>query len=190
MSSRGSFFYLENDMLTQKRLKEVLHYDPEAGVFTWLVARGNKIKAGDIAGSVGPVGYRKIGIDGKIYKASRLACLYMEGCFPEYEVDHRDRVKNNNKWYNLRHATRSYNMKNCKIVSDNTSGVTGVNFHKKHNKWQAYITDGGKTMHLGSFNNFINAVHARWEAEVKYGWPNCNTTSPAFSCLQKKSPGY
>jgi len=171
-------------MLTQKRLKEVLHYDPEAGVFTWLVARGNKIKAGDIAGSVGPVGYRKIGIDGKIYKASRLACLYMEGCFPEYEVDHRDRVKNNNKWYNLRHATHQCNNRNKGVTKANTSGVVGVCFDKRRNKWRSHIMVSGKSFHLGYFANLAGAAKARWQAEKKYNYPNCNITSSALDYLK------
>ena len=75
-------------MLTQAKLKEVLHYDPETGDFTWQVSTANCIKVGALAGSKDSYGYHKIAIKGKTYKAHRLAWLYTHGEFPEDAIDH------------------------------------------------------------------------------------------------------
>lgn len=171
--------------LTQKRLKEVLYYDPDAGIFRWLVTY-QRVKTGDIAGSVSKTtGYRCIYINGKSYIASRLAYLYMEGYFPEYEIDHKDGNKNNDVWSNLRHVSHLCNMRNQKIRRTNTSGVTGVYWEKRHNKWYASICMFGKRKYLGSYINFIDAVKARWKAEKKYGWPGCDENSSAFNYLKQ-----
>ena len=91
-----------NKKLTQKKLKKILKYNSETGVFTWLVSKsGIKRK---LAGSIDREGYRRIGIEGKNYSASRLVWLYMEGYFPEYQIDHINRIKNDDRWENLRHV--------------------------------------------------------------------------------------
>ena len=169
--------------LTQKRLKEVLHYDPITGIFINRINRSN-VKVGSIAGYVQPDDYRYIRIDCKGYKASRLAWLYMEGYFPEHEVDHRDRIKHNDRWKNLRHLTHSCNVKNASIKSNNKSGVTGVHWNKHNQKWTTYISITGKSKYLGSFIDFIDAVKARYQAEVKYGWFECNDKTSAYLYLK------
>lgn len=97
--------------------------------------------------------------------AHRLAFLYMEGYFREVSI--------------------SCNNKNCNIYKSNTSGITGVHFYKKYKKWLVYIVVKSKTKNLGYFDNFIEAVKARWEAEVKYKYPDCNITSSAYIYLKK-----
>lgn len=172
--------------LTQKELKRLLHYDPETGIFVRLIATTNNIKIGDVPGYINKSGYRLIRINGKRYFASRLAHLYMEGYFPEHEIDHRDRDRSNDAWENLRHVNRVCNMRNQKIRNTNKSGITGVGWFKRDNKWRSRIMIFGKENHLGYYQNFIDAVKARWEAEKQYNWPNCNTTSPAFEFLKKE----
>ena len=117
--------------LTQKRLKELLYYNLDTGIFTNRIDRSN-VKVGDIAGYINSKGYRCIRVDCKIYRASRLAWLYMKGYFPEHEVDHEDRVRHNDRWKNLRHLTHSCNLKNRGVNSNNTSGITGVNWDKRY----------------------------------------------------------
>jgi len=173
--------------LTQKRLKEILHYNPKAGIFTWLRTRGGAIK-GDDVGYINKVGYRIIGIDNKLYNASRLAWLYMSGYFPEHEVDHRDRIKNNNKWENLRHVSHQCNLRNCKKRNTNTSGITGVSWHKRCKKWQVQIKTLDRLIHIGYFNSKLNAAKARWEAEKGHNFPNCNSKSTAYLYLKSHNP--
>lgn len=171
-------------MLTQKRLKEVLHYNPDTGIFRWLINRNQNVKIGDIAGSK-KQGYIHIGVDQIGYKASRLAWLYVKGYFPENLVDHENRVRDDDRWENLRETSKRCNSINSKIQSNNTSGVTGVG--KENKKWKVYIWIMGKPIRLGLFSNFIDAVKARWEGEKKYNFPNCNSTSSAYLYLKEKN---
>ena len=120
--------------LTQERLKELLDYNPDTGVFTRRVSVQG-CKAGDIAGCLNGKGYRRISVDSKVYVASRLAFLYMGGYLPEYDVDHINRIRDDNKWSNLRHVSRQCNMRNGSRRSTNTSGITGVCWCKQYKKW-------------------------------------------------------
>ncbi len=149
--------------LTQKRLKELLHYDPDTGIFTWLIDYKTK---GRVSCEVLPhynQGYACIHLDGKQRKMHRLAFLYMEGEFPTDCVDHINRVRNDNKWSNLRHASRSVNNHNTK----NNNKVIGVCFHRASCKWTAYgnRNEGGVLPYLGIYENWFEAVCARksWE---------------------------
>ena len=84
----------------------------------------------------------------------------------------------------LRHVSRQCNNRNCIIGKNNKSGVIGVSWSKPNKKWVSQITVERKVNYLGRFVNLKDAVQARWEAEVKYGFPNCNTTSSAFTYLE------
>ena len=95
-------------MLKVDDLRGLLAYDPSSGHFTWRVRRG-RAAAGKQAGYPQSRGYIQIGVRGSLYLAHRLAWLYMTGEWPVAEIDHRDGVINNNKWENLRPATRPEN---------------------------------------------------------------------------------
>src|SRR5437879_5605760 len=113
---------MEAAMLTAERLKELLTYDPETGEFRWKVAPNGRVRVGDIAGCVSSRGYILIGIDGALYRAHRLAFLFMTGAFPEPQVDHSNRDKADNRWLKLREANNSQNNANKPAQSNNTSG--------------------------------------------------------------------
>jgi hypothetical protein len=127
-------------MITQKRLKEVLAYNPRTGIFYWRVATGHRSKRGSVAGNLCR-GYVRIGIDGKSYKAQSLAWLYMYGVYLAM-LDHKNRVKNDNRVCNLRPADKSKNMMNSIKRCDNVSGYRGVSFCQHHQRWRAKITAG------------------------------------------------
>lgn len=160
-----------------------MHYNPETGVFTWRIKKSGNTKAGCVAGSLRTIGYITIHVDNIDYKAHRLAFLYMEGYFPELFLDHINRIKNDNRWDNLREVSPSCNQRNTGINKNNTSGVKGVFWFPDSKKWVSRIKVFGKLNHLGYFENFNDAVKARWEAEVKYEFPNCNSTSSAYQYL-------
>ncbi|HFZ8394724.1 TPA: HNH endonuclease [Salmonella enterica subsp. enterica serovar Saintpaul] len=124
-------------MLTQEKLKELFDYDQKTGLFTYRVSRGNK-KAGSVADSLTSDGYIRIQISGKPYMAHVLAFLYVKGYLPDM-VDHKDRIRNNNAWNNLRESTYSQNQRNKKLKSK--SGYTNVVWERNRQKWRVLIRD-------------------------------------------------
>lgn len=114
---------MQQNNLTQSELKLLLNYCPITGTFTWMKRSNSHVDAGSVAGTLRPDGYINIGVKGKRYQAHRLAFLYMLGEFPSYDVDHINKVKNDNAWINLRPATRSENMQNTSKKSNNTSAL-------------------------------------------------------------------
>ena len=153
-------------MLDQRRLKELLCYNPDTGVFVWNISPTNSIKAGDVAGYLKDDRSPRIEIriDYKLYKASRLAWLYMNGEWPKRLVDHIDGDSLNNKWNNLRLATHHQNSCNQKKRRDNTSGYKGVCWNENAGKWKARITRQGKELHLGYFSSKEEAYDAYCKA--------------------------
>lgn len=106
-------------MLTNERLKEVLHYDSLTGMFTWKLSVTNSVRVGDVAGHVKNNGYAQVSIDGKKYYLHRLAWFYIYNVWPPvgYEIDHKDLIKNNNRIKNLRLSTRTTNNQNVIVKS-------------------------------------------------------------------------
>ena len=169
-------------MITQERLKELLHYCPETGVFTWLDYIGrvnNQTKPGDTAGSLDKLsGYIRITVLGKAYRAHRLAFLYMTGSFPKDNTDHVNQVKHDNRWENIRDVTQAENTKNISMHKDNKSGFTGVYWCKRSIKWVSCVRVEGKLKNLGYFISLDKAIEARKKANIKYGFhPNHGQSS-------------
>lgn len=109
----------------------------------------------------------------------------MEGYLPENPVDHINRNRSDNKWNNLREVSHSCNSRNMDKPKTNTSGVVGVYLSGNKKSYCSYITINQKTVHLGTSKTFEEAVKARWEAEKKYEFLNCNTTSTAYNWLRE-----
>ena len=161
-------------MITQAQLKEVLHYCPETGVFTWLIGRPGRRKGSEAGcvnrGKHSGKSYRHVGVHNRDYLAHRLAFLYMTGDFPEDQVDHMDGNGLNNAWSNLRAVTGAENSKNIRKCANNTSGTTGVYWDRRKRKWQVKIKLPGLYKSLGYFHNKEEAIAARKAAEVFYGF--------------------
>jgi hypothetical protein len=154
-------------VLTQERLIELLHYDPDTGLFTRLRTRGSS-KAGAIAGGIskGPRdGYLRIKVDGKRYKAHRLAFLYMTGKWPNGLVDHKDTNKLNNSWKNLRESTNGQNKANGRTYKNNKLGIKGVSLRGR--KYHARIYHSGKLTTLGTFETAEKANQAYYAAATE-----------------------
>lgn len=154
--------------LTQARLKELIHYDPKTGLFTWRQNHAPKARLGQRAGHKEKIGPIRIRVEGHCYMSHRLAWLYMKGKWPEEWIDHKDGDPSNNRWKNLRQATPKQNQWNKKRLITNTSGRTGVSWIKKRNKWRAFIGRYPNGKFLGLFDEFDEAVAARLAAEKKY----------------------
>lgn len=156
------------ECLTQERLREVLRYDPDTGLFVWLVSTSNRVAVGQIAGSRESYGYWVIGVDGTVYRAQRLAWLYMTGEWPPALVDHRNLDRKDNRWRNLRLATHSQNHANAGLIASNSSGHKGVSKNKRLGKWHACIMVDKRRFHLGFFSDIAAAAAAYERAAVKH----------------------
>lgn len=152
--------------LSQAYLKEILHYDSETGVWTWRVNR-RKVKPGQRAALAPPSRgrCRQIRIDGKLYRTSRLAWLYMKGEWPKAQIDHKNRNPSDDRFDNLREATNQQNCWNKYIR--NTSGFKGVRWCKANQKWDARIAINGKSRYLGYFLTKEQAAAAYREAALR-----------------------
>lgn len=148
---------LKQQMLNNIDIKNIIYYNPENGVFTWLTGR----MKGKNAGAINSKGYLQIAINHKIYQAHRLAWFYVYGIFPYGDIDHINRVKTDNRLSNIREVTRSKNLFNRALFKSNKSGEKGVCFLKKTNRWLASARLNGKEKYLGVFVNFVDAVEAR-----------------------------
>lgn len=139
-------------MLTVEHLREQLNYDPLSGIFTWRAVRRG-VRYGEIAGS--PVTAKKGGwrvkLDGKEYPAAVLAFFYMTGRWPIGDVDHRDRDRSNNRWVNLREATRLQNHAN-RGNFPHSAPYKGVSYDKQTGRWRARLRKNGKLIDLGRFD--------------------------------------
>lgn len=151
-------------MTELKRVKELLDYNAETGLFIWKVSTGS-VKKGQEAGWVTWNNYRKISVDGLHYAAHRLAWFYTYGEWPEKDLDHIDGNRLNNSLYNLREASRSENLMNRDKMPRNTSGYKGVSLHRETGKWDARITAYGKQYYLGIFPTKIDAYNAYCKKE-------------------------
>lgn len=151
-------------MLTVERLREILNYDRETGVFTWRIKTCSKVVAGTEAGYADSTGRRFIRVDGVLHQAHRLAFLHVTGEWPSKVVDHMDLDPGNNRWANLRDVTRLVNQQNRHDPQANTTtGFLGVTRDKRRPGFIARIKLPGKSAatHLGQFST-AEAAHAAY----------------------------
>lgn len=154
----------------EKELRDTYHYEPGTGDLIWKIrGKGRKFgqKAGHSSGTDGR--WRVRLLNGKLVSDHRLAFFLMMGRWPlpGMEVDHRDNNPRNNRWENLREATRSQNGCNRKIQSNNTSGMKGVFFDKTRRKWVAEIKLNNKKIRLGRFDLIEDAAAAYAAAAIR-----------------------
>ena len=160
-----------DEQINQEQLKELLHYDPETGVFRWKGtlgsrAKGSRAKAGDVAGSAYSTGYVCIRIFNKVYYAHRLAWLYTCGEFPEDQIDHINGLRDDNRIINLRAVTQAENARNLRLRKSNTSGYIGVGWDPENNKWKVQISKAN----YGRFKSKSDAIAKAKEVYKKLGY--------------------
>ena len=93
----------------------------------------------------------------------------MTGIMPD-KVDHENHIVSDNRWCNLRNASSFDNMQNTKMSVRNTSGCVGIYWNKTNLRWEGRIDVNKKRIFLGSFELYHEAVNARKNAEVLYGF--------------------
>lgn len=164
-------------MLTADRVRKLFDYDPQFGILIWRERPRsdfktnrsfntfNTLRAGKLAGNIDCLdGYRKIGIDGRLYRAHRLVWLHVYGAWPTGEIDHINQDKADNRVENLRAVDRQTNARNVPLRKDNTSGHVGI--RARGNSFRAFI---GNTR-LGTFPTLEAALEARRKAEREAGY--------------------
>lgn len=160
---------MPDQTLTQDRLRDLLSYDPESGEFRWRKSFKGSVRAGDRAGCLDKhSGYWVIKVDRKTYGAHRLAWLYVHGQWPG-GIDHRGRVRSDNRLSQLRAATSSENNRNRSVSSRSQSGLKGAaadDQSVRRKKWRARIRVNGKNVCLGRYATAEEA-HAAYEAAAK-----------------------
>lgn len=134
-----------------ERVRELLNYQPDTGIFTWLVKRRGAANKGDIAGCVARNGYLRIGIDGQLYFAHRMAWLYVHGELPKM-IDHVNGVKTDNRISNLRAASQALNAQNRRRPQGSNPYI-GISFHSSAKKWIANICTNGIRKTIGRFDS-------------------------------------
>lgn len=149
--------------LTADYLRLRLHYDPSTGIFTWVKARSDNV--GNTAGSLNDKGYVVIKIDDRLYKAHRLAVLYMTGEWPEETVDHKNRNKSDNRWENLREATQAQNSANQCMHARNKNGAKGVS-KCSNGKYRVVIRVNYRLISVGTFETLVEAKTAHAKAHA------------------------
>lgn len=136
--------------ITQDFVRSIFDYHPD-GYLVWKERR-NGIRPDRKVGSKTDAGYIITGLNGKYIYVHRLIWLWHTGKHPEFELDHIDCVKDNNRIENLREASRLENSCNKKLRKDSTSGFKGVSWHKRVKQWQARVCFNKKRHHLGYFD--------------------------------------
>lgn len=153
--------------VSRERLISLLDYAPGSGLFFWKVDHGKRIKAGQVAGCKTGDGRILIGIDGKLYRAHRLAVLWMSGEWPNGIVDHKDHDQANNAWDNLRMGDHAFNQQNMiRAQKNNRTGFLGVTHQA--GRWFAKIYARGKKISLGGYSSPEAAHVAYVEAKRKF----------------------
>jgi hypothetical protein len=147
--------------ITQAYLREVLNYCPDSGALTWRTKVGRKTVVGQPAGTVDcTTGYIRVGLAEGKHQAHRLVWMYMTGEWPTHCIDHKNLDRSDNRWDNMRPATKAQNMYNTPVPSHNTSGIKGVGWSKSKGKWRATISINNKAKHIGYFSDSAAAETA------------------------------
>ena len=170
-----------NALPSHEYLHECFHLDIENGLLTYKERpdyhfssrKGAKISnaknVGKTVGYIESCGYLSASLCGKRHLVHRIVWKMVYGTDAELSIDHIDQNRTNNAPSNLRLATKSENARNVSSArSSSKSGVLGVHFSQRLNKWRAEICINKKNIYLGLFNDLESAKEAYLEAKKKY----------------------
>lgn len=178
----------KNIELTQEIVRELLDYNPETGFLYWKkrnikwfedgkvsaknrqTAWNNRHSGKEAFYTLREDGYKQGYLFYIPYLTHRIIWLYMTGEWPENDVGHNNHIRSDNRFENLNAETRIENLRNQSIRTNNKTGVIGVCWNKSINKWMSTITVEGRSIYLGSSEDFEYMIKLRKEAELKYGF--------------------
>jgi hypothetical protein len=154
--------------LDQETVKKLFYYDAENGMLLWRNGNGRNVKAWQQAKSVNGQGYYIVKINRSNYRVHRLIWLYVYGHFPAEDIDHKNRIRNDNRLCNLRAVNRTDNCQNISLPKHNKSGHIGVSWDKSQKKWSVFVKVNKKNKWLGYYKNLDDAVQVRKAGEKQY----------------------
>lgn len=167
---------MATEILSADRLREVIDYDHNTGVFIRKTRLAQRHQVGDRAdvevAAIQLRGYRRVSLFGQRFLAHRLAWFYVHGKWPEKHIDHINGIRGDNRIENLREADDRLNLENLrKAKSTNKSGFLGVHLHKQTGRWRARIEVRGKFVHLGLFDtpDEAHGVYLKAKRELHEG---------------------
>lgn len=169
-----------------KTVRRLVNYDPLTGNFTWRPRPENKSWSARWAGkkaftAVDSNGYFQAEMLGRKIRAHRAAWIYCMGHIPD-QIDHINGNRQDNRLSNLRSVSNRDNNRNFGVPKNNKSGVMGVRVEKRTGKWVAQIANNNRFMHLGTFDNYFDAVCARKSAEVRHGFHKNHGRHESWRC--------
>jgi len=156
-------------MIDAALVRSLFHYDPDTGVFKRIgrLKCNGEITSCDFVGTARSThGYLQYTVKDKTYDVHRLIFLYVDGEFPECDIDHIDGNRLNNKWSNLRKVTRSENLRNVGKKQENKYGFTGIGVHTQSGKYRVFIG----SHHKSGFDTLEEAVEYRKRLEKEMGY--------------------
>ena len=165
------FSLSKQQSLSHERLKELVIYRAEDGSFVWNKGRPGA-GGGKPCGSLKPSGYVLIRLDGKFFRAHRLAWFYIHGEWPADEIDHINGNRSDNRICNLRVASRSRNSCNKPMRKDNQTGAKSVLYFKDWGAYYVRFNLNKTTYNFGPFTSFdeakVVAIEKRKEAHGEF----------------------
>jgi hypothetical protein len=167
--AKGLLHMADCDIPSADYLRQRLKYDPETGAI--VCAKTGRTRMANRA----PTGYLRGRVAGKLLYAHRVAWALHHGAWPEHNIDHVNRDKADNRIINLRDVPHTENMKNNSAYRSNTSGATGVSFHKHSGLWMAYAGPKGRTTYHKTFEDALNARH---QSERGFGFSENHGKAP------------
>ena len=168
-------------------VKNRFNYDEKTGWLIWKNCHYKNKNGTRAGGLIKSTGYRTITIDKNNYYEHRIIWLWCNEYDTENQIDHINRIKDDNRICNLREATPSCNMKNIGLKCNNTTGIIGV-YQLKNGNFSIEINNNNKKINLGTYNTLLEAAKARYKAEVEYNYENCNSTSTALKYIKDNDP--
>lgn len=157
---------ISHEELTQDRLRFLVTYDPETGLFRRNVTTSARAMAGASCGDLDGKGYMRLRVDHKRYSAHRLAWMYVHGYWPPHEIDHINGIRTDNRICNLRLADTFTNKRNTPAYKNNKSGAKGVSWSATSKKWRARIRIDGREVGLG-LHDTVESANAAYSAAAK-----------------------